>query len=66
MFSTSKQRSTGLFLLDSHFPDELEVLFMIGSISHLSNTNRNDEQIWTIKMTLCDDAEHDLGNYTLK
>ncbi|CAF1551654.1 unnamed protein product [Adineta steineri] len=93
MFSTSKQRTTALFLLGdittksdlervlfeidadpksvttkpfadisehSYFPDESEVLFMIGSIFRLNNINRNDDQIWIIKMTLCNDDEHDL------
>ncbi|CAF4134058.1 unnamed protein product, partial [Adineta steineri] len=44
----------------SYFPDESEVLFMIGSIFRLNNINRNDDQIWIIKMTLCNDDEHDL------
>ncbi|CAF1113659.1 unnamed protein product [Adineta steineri] len=44
----------------SYFPDESEVLFMIGSIFRLNNIDRNDDQIWTIKMTLCNDDEHDL------
>ncbi|CAF1418416.1 unnamed protein product [Adineta steineri] len=93
MFSTSKQRTTALFLLGdittqidservlfeidadpnivntkpfadiskhSDFPDESEVLFMIGSIFRLNNISRNDDQIWIIKMTLCNDDEHDL------
>ncbi|CAF1381323.1 unnamed protein product [Adineta steineri] len=44
----------------SHFPEDSEVLFMIGSIFRLNNINRNDDQIWIIKMTLCNDDEHDL------
>ncbi|CAF0805933.1 unnamed protein product [Adineta steineri] len=44
----------------SYFPDESEVLFMIGSIFRLNYINRNDDQIWIIKMTLCNDDEHDL------
>ncbi|CAF0776970.1 unnamed protein product [Adineta steineri] len=44
----------------SYFPNESEVLFMIGSIFRLNNINRNDDQIWIIKMTLCNDDEHDL------
>ncbi|CAF1383499.1 unnamed protein product [Adineta steineri] len=44
----------------SYFPVESEVLFMIGSIFCLNNIHRNDDQIWIIKMTLCDDDEHDL------
>ncbi|CAF4076836.1 unnamed protein product, partial [Adineta steineri] len=44
----------------SDFPDESEVLFMIGSIFRLNSIDHNDDQIWIIKMTLCDDDEHDL------
>ncbi|CAF1394746.1 unnamed protein product [Adineta steineri] len=44
----------------SYFPVESEVLFMIGSIFRLNNIHRNDDQIWIIKMTLCNDDEHDL------
>ncbi|CAF1020693.1 unnamed protein product [Adineta steineri] len=44
----------------SYFPVESEVLFMIGSIFRLNNINRDDNQIWIIKMTLCDEDEHDL------
>ncbi|CAF0904747.1 unnamed protein product [Adineta steineri] len=44
----------------SHFPSESEVLFMIGSIFRLDNINLNDDQIWIIKMTLCNDDEHNL------
>ncbi|CAF1065697.1 unnamed protein product [Adineta steineri] len=44
----------------SYFPDESEVLFMIGSFFRLNNITRSDDQIWIIKMTLCNDDEHDL------
>ncbi|CAF0894392.1 unnamed protein product [Adineta steineri] len=44
----------------SHFPDESEVLFMIGSIFRLDNIYRNNNQIWIVKMTLCNDDEHNL------
>ncbi|CAF4124585.1 unnamed protein product [Adineta steineri] len=44
----------------SHFPEESEVLFMVGSIFRLDNIYRNDDQIWIVKMTLCNDDEHDL------
>ncbi|CAF1478908.1 unnamed protein product [Adineta steineri] len=44
----------------SDFPDESEVLFMIGSIFRLNSIDRGDDQIWIIKMTLCNDDEHDL------
>ncbi|CAF1488368.1 unnamed protein product [Adineta steineri] len=44
----------------SYFPDESEVLFTTGSIFRLNNIICNDDQIWIIKMTLCNDDEHDL------
>ncbi|CAF1099350.1 unnamed protein product [Adineta steineri] len=44
----------------SYFPHESEVLFMIGSIFRLNDIYCNDDQIWIIKMTLCNDDEHDL------
>jgi tetratricopeptide (TPR) repeat protein len=40
---------------------ESEVLFMIGCVFHLINIHYDDvEQIWMIRMELCDDDEHDL------
>ncbi|CAF3621208.1 unnamed protein product [Adineta steineri] len=44
----------------SHFPDESEVLLMTGSIFRLDNIYRDDDEIWIIRMTLCNDDEHDL------
>ncbi|CAF4147861.1 unnamed protein product, partial [Adineta steineri] len=45
----------------SYFPVESEVLFMIGSIFRLNSINLDDkDQIWIIKMTLCNDDEHGL------
>ncbi|CAF1338406.1 unnamed protein product [Adineta steineri] len=44
----------------SYFPNESEILFMIGSIFRLDNIYRKDDQLWIIKMTLCNDDEHDL------
>ncbi|CAF0850500.1 unnamed protein product [Adineta steineri] len=44
----------------SYFPDESEVLFMIGSIFRLDNIYRNEDQIWIVKISLCNDDEHDL------
>jgi tetratricopeptide (TPR) repeat protein len=48
--------------LFSFYPDEFEILFMIGSIFRLSNIHQNDQQIWIIQLTLCGDDEHDLKN----
>lgn len=44
----------------SEFPEELEVLFMSGSIFRLNNIKRSYDGIWIIRMTLCNDDEHDL------
>jgi len=44
----------------SDFPDESEVLFMLGSIFRLNSINRGDNQVWIIRMTLCSDDENDL------
>jgi tetratricopeptide (TPR) repeat protein len=46
----------------SYFPDESEILFMIGSIFRLLNIYQNNEQIWIIQLILCGDDEHDLKN----
>ena len=44
----------------SSFVDESEVLFMLGSIFRLNDIIRENDQIWTIRMTMCSDDEHDL------
>ncbi|CAF4215772.1 unnamed protein product, partial [Adineta steineri] len=45
----------------SDFNDELEVLFMLGSIFCLNSIIHDDEnQIWIIEMCLCSDNEHNL------
>ena len=44
----------------SHFGDELEVLFMLGSIFRVDSINRNDDQVWIIRMSLCGSDEHSL------
>ncbi len=43
----------------SHFAEESEVLFMLGSIFRLNSISYGDNQIWTIRMTLCSDDEHE-------
>ena len=45
---------------DSEFANESEVLFMLGSIFRLNSIKRNNDQIWIIQLTLCNDDEHDL------
>ena len=44
----------------SCFKSELEVLFMLGSTFRLEDVTRGDDQVWTVKMTLCSDDEHHL------
>ena len=44
----------------SDFPEESEVLFMLGSIFRLEHIHCNDDGIWIIRMTLYNDNEHDL------
>ena len=41
--------------------DEAEVLFMIGAIFRLRSIEQNDDQIWTVQLTLCGDQEHELN-----
>jgi len=43
----------------SRFPDESEVLFMIGSIFRLNGISYDSNQTWAIQMTMCSDDEHD-------
>jgi tetratricopeptide (TPR) repeat protein len=44
----------------SYFPNEEEVLMMLGSIFRLVNIHSDDGRVWIIKMTLCSDNDHDL------
>ncbi|CAF4021080.1 unnamed protein product, partial [Rotaria sp. Silwood1] len=44
----------------SQFPDEDEVLFMLGSIFYLVSVNQDDEHGWIVKMSLCSDDNNDL------
>ena len=45
----------------SDFPEEAEILFMLGSIFRLNEISRSkDDQVWIIQMTLCGNDEHDL------
>ncbi|UJR08359.1 hypothetical protein I4U23_012630 [Adineta vaga] len=46
--------------LHSDFDIEMEVLFAPGCIFRLNDINCDKNQIWTIRMTLCIDDEHDL------
>ncbi|CAF3016149.1 unnamed protein product [Rotaria sp. Silwood2] len=44
----------------SHFADESEVLFMLGSIFHLNSAYQDGDKVWIIGMSLCGDDEHNL------
>ncbi|CAF1278691.1 unnamed protein product [Rotaria magnacalcarata] len=44
----------------SHFPDECEVLFMLGSIFRLVDIHCNEDSLWIIHMTLSSENDHDL------
>jgi hypothetical protein len=44
----------------SSFPEESEVLFMLGSIFYLKSINHDGNQVWRIRMSLCGDDEHSL------
>ena len=46
---------------ESYFPAESEVLFMLGSIFRLTEMSE-ENGLWTIRMTLCGDDDHDLKN----
>ncbi|UJR38745.1 hypothetical protein I4U23_031410 [Adineta vaga] len=50
----------------SHFDNESEVLFMIGTIFRLNDINCNDDHVWIIKMSLCSDDEHALKPVLLR
>ena len=44
----------------SNFPGEQEVLFMVGSIFLLDSIESDNDGIWTIRMVLCSDNDHQL------
>jgi tetratricopeptide (TPR) repeat protein len=44
----------------SYFPEEEEVLFMIGSIFRLDNIQYDNEGIWNIRMVLCSDNDNQI------
>ena len=49
----------------SHFNNEMEVLFMIGSIFRLKSIHQNEDQIWIIEMSLCGDDDCKLKQVVL-
>ncbi|CAF1025123.1 unnamed protein product [Rotaria sp. Silwood1] len=50
----------------SEFPGESEILFMLGSIFRFNSIKRNDnDQVWIVKMTLCNENDSDLKNVLL-
>lgn len=40
--------------------EEEEVIFMLGSIFRIKSVSQEDDGIWTIRMSLCSDNDHDL------
>ena len=50
----------------SHFRDELEVLFMIGTIFRLNTIHCTDDHVWIIRMSLCRDDEYALKQVFLR
>jgi tetratricopeptide (TPR) repeat protein len=44
----------------SYFPDEKEVLFMVGTIFRLVQMKRDSDGIWNIRMMLCSENDHQL------
>ena len=44
----------------SDYPDESEVLFMIGSIFRLESIKQNESHVWIIRMSLSSEEEHGL------
>jgi len=44
----------------SYFPDEEEVLFMVGTIFRLVKMKRESDGIWNIRMMLCSENDHQL------
>ena len=44
----------------SRYPDEKEVLFMIGSIFQVIEIKRDSDQVWNIRLKLCSENGHEL------
>ena len=44
----------------SHFPDEVEILFMLGSIFRIRGIEQGDDDLWTIRLVLCSYEEQEL------
>jgi tetratricopeptide (TPR) repeat protein len=48
----------GLISSQTEFIDQSEVLFMAASIFSLDEVTRNDDQLWIVKITLCNDQDY--------
>jgi tetratricopeptide (TPR) repeat protein len=55
-----KTKSFADITTHSEFIAEAEVLFTLGSIFRLNSVHPGDDRVWTVRMTLCNDEEHDL------
>jgi hypothetical protein len=53
-------KSFGNITTLSYFPNEKEVLFMIGSIFRLVEMKHGTDGIWNIRMVLCSENDHQL------
>ena len=50
----------GKITFQSYFPEEEEILFMVGSIFQLKSIQCDKEGIWNIRLVLCSDDNHQL------
>lgn len=51
----------------SHFTQEAEVLFMLGSVFRVKSVNNPaEERVWIVRLELCSDNEHDLSGVLAK
>jgi len=55
-----KTKSFADIATHSEFVEESEVLFALSSIFHLNSIHLGDDRVWIVRMTLCNDEEHDL------
>jgi tetratricopeptide (TPR) repeat protein len=55
-----KTKSFADIATHSEFVEESEVLFALSSIFRLNSVYLGDDRVWIVRMTLCNDEEHDL------
>lgn len=62
-------RSFSQITEQSYFPEEDEILFMVGTIFHLVAIDHDENDLWIIRMNLCSNEQHQLNevfNYMRK